>query len=91
MQSYTLQWRRSGLPWHCPICTKTCCCTLRDCGKQHRHCKAYRYRRKRAAQAETYIPDKPPGANRSLQSASPTCVRALFPTASHALAVALLV
>jgi hypothetical protein len=46
-----------GTPWHCPICAKTCCCTQRDCGKQHRHCKAYRYRRKRALLAEN---DKTP-------------------------------
>ena len=53
-------WRAAngGAPWHCPICAKTCCCTQRDCGKTHRHCKAYRYRRKRALIAET---DKAPG------------------------------
>lgn len=55
-QSYTLQWRASGLPWHCPICTKSCCCTLGDCSKTHRHCKAYRYRRKRAQLAENDFP-----------------------------------
>jgi len=41
--------------WNCPICRKACCCTMRECTKQHRHCKAYRYRRKRAAQAETDV------------------------------------
>lgn len=41
----------SSGPWHCPICRKTCCCTMGDCGQAHRHCKAYRYRRKRAARA----------------------------------------
>ena len=51
-----MQWRSSGLQWHCPICTKTCCCTLRECTKNHRHCKAYRYRRKRAQLAETDAP-----------------------------------
>lgn len=52
-------WRAAngGAPWHCPICAKTCCCTQRDCGKTHRHCKAYRYRRKRALLAES---DKAP-------------------------------
>lgn len=59
--SYSLQWRARGLPWHCPICTKTCCCTLRECSKQHRHCKAFRYRRKRAQLAETDLPQKPEG------------------------------
>jgi len=46
------EWRRKGAAWHCPICTKSCCCTMRECTKAHRHCKAYRYRRKRAQQAE---------------------------------------
>ncbi|EKX52465.1 hypothetical protein GUITHDRAFT_133552 [Guillardia theta CCMP2712] len=50
--SSTVEWRRRGIPWHCPICRKTCCCAMRECGKSHRHCKAYRYRRKRAQQAE---------------------------------------
>jgi len=35
--------------WKCPICRKTCCCTAQQsCTKFHRHCKAYRYRRRRA-------------------------------------------
>jgi hypothetical protein len=52
-QSSSLRWRESGIAWYCPICTKSCCCTLRECTKNHRHCKAYRYRRKRAQLAET--------------------------------------
>mmetsp|Transcript_12301 Transcript_12301/g.28414 ORF Transcript_12301/g.28414 Transcript_12301/m.28414 type:complete len:141 (-) Transcript_12301:61-483(-) len=51
-QSSSLEWRRRGVPWHCPICRKTCCCAMRECSKTHRHCKAYRYRRKRAQQSE---------------------------------------
>jgi hypothetical protein len=50
------------------LSVQTCCCTLRECSKQHRHCKAYRYRRKRAAQAETLTdqpqPERPAGAAR---------------------------
>uniref|UniRef100_A0A6U4S141 RING-type domain-containing protein n=1 Tax=Hemiselmis andersenii TaxID=464988 RepID=A0A6U4S141_HEMAN len=42
--------------WNCPICRKTCCCTMRECTKNHRHCKAYRYRRKRAAQTDPDVP-----------------------------------
>jgi len=39
--------------WACPVCTKRCCCSLDDgsdrhCQQSHRHCKAYRYRRRRA-------------------------------------------
>eukprot|EP00802_Teleaulax_amphioxeia_P003970 Tamp_03973.p1 GENE.Tamp_03973~~Tamp_03973.p1 ORF type:complete len:606 (+),score=81.93 Tamp_03973:301-2118(+) len=34
--------------WHCPICRKTCCCSVTNCPATHRHCKAYRYRRRRA-------------------------------------------
>jgi len=34
--------------WHCPICRKKCCCSQSDCKQDHRHCKAYRYRRRRA-------------------------------------------
>ena len=53
---YAREWRGSGQPWHCPICTKTCCCTLRECPITHRHCKAYRYRRKRAQLAQPTLP-----------------------------------
>ena len=34
--------------WHCPICRKNCCCSQSDCKQDHRHCKAYRYRLRRA-------------------------------------------
>jgi len=34
--------------WNCPICRKRCCCSVIDCSVTHRHCKAYRYRRRRA-------------------------------------------
>jgi len=36
--------------WHCPVCRKLCCCAIGDCDKNHRHCKAYRYRVRRAEQ-----------------------------------------
>jgi len=51
MKEEALDSSTSSTPWHCPICRKTCCCTMGDCGQTHRHCKAYRYRRKRAARA----------------------------------------
>ena len=34
--------------WLCPICRKVCCCAVQSCNKSHRHCKAYRYRQRRA-------------------------------------------
>ena len=34
--------------WNCPICRKKCCCSVTECSATHRHCKAYRYRRRRA-------------------------------------------
>jgi len=34
--------------WNCPICRKKCCCSVPQCTENHRHCKAYRYRRRRA-------------------------------------------
>ena len=37
--------------WLCPICRKVCCCAIQSCEKNHRHCKAYRYRQRRAEQA----------------------------------------
>jgi len=37
--------------WHCPVCRKLCCCAIGECPKNHRHCKAYRYRVRRAEQA----------------------------------------
>lgn len=39
-----------GGQWHCPVCRKLCCCAIGDCDKNHRHCKAYRYRVRRAEQ-----------------------------------------
>ena len=37
--------------WLCPICRKVCCCAIISCDNKHRHCKAYRYRQRRAQQA----------------------------------------
>lgn len=37
--------------WLCPICRKVCCCAIQSCSRAHRHCKAYRYRQRRAEQA----------------------------------------
>eukprot|EP00292_Cryptomonas_paramecium_P003019 CAMPEP_0113701698 /NCGR_PEP_ID=MMETSP0038_2-20120614/24732_1 /TAXON_ID=2898 /ORGANISM="Cryptomonas paramecium" /LENGTH=641 /DNA_ID=CAMNT_0000625645 /DNA_START=78 /DNA_END=1999 /DNA_ORIENTATION=+ /assembly_acc=CAM_ASM_000170 len=34
--------------WKCPICRKSCCCAQTSCTQNHRHCKAYRYRQRRA-------------------------------------------
>ena len=34
--------------WQCPICRKRCCCSVSNCAATHRHCKAYRYRCRRA-------------------------------------------
>mmetsp|Transcript_19604 Transcript_19604/g.30712 ORF Transcript_19604/g.30712 Transcript_19604/m.30712 type:complete len:542 (-) Transcript_19604:191-1816(-) len=50
--------------WLCPICRKVCCCAIQVCNRQHRHCKAYRYRQRRAEQA----------AKRTLASAEPRTV-----------------
>ena len=40
--------------WHCPVCRKVCCCALGECLKNHRHCKAYRYRVRRAEQVTPF-------------------------------------
>ena len=40
-----------GVPWHCPTCSAGCCCSQPECNKAHRHCKAFRYRCRRAAAA----------------------------------------
>jgi len=40
-----------GTPWHCPTCSSNCCCSQPECTKAHRHCKAFRYRCRRAAAA----------------------------------------
>ena len=37
--------------WSCPVCRNLCCCSGSECNKNHRHCKAYRYRRRRAEKA----------------------------------------
>lgn len=37
--------------WHCPTCSSGCCCSQTECNKAHRHCKAFRYRARRAAAA----------------------------------------
>ena len=38
-------------PCHCPTCSSKCCCSQPECTKAHRHCKAHRYRCRRAAAA----------------------------------------
>jgi hypothetical protein len=40
-----------GDGWACPTCSSKCCCSQPECNKAHRHCKAYRYRCRRAAAA----------------------------------------
>lgn len=40
-----------GGAWHCPTCSSGCCCSQPECNKAHRHCKAFRYRCRRAAAA----------------------------------------
>jgi hypothetical protein len=37
--------------WRCPTCSSGCCCSQTECTKVHRHCKAFRYRCRRAAAA----------------------------------------
>lgn len=37
--------------WRCPTCSSGCCCSQSECTKVHRHCKAFRYRCRRAAAA----------------------------------------
>ena len=34
--------------WKCPTCRSVCCCSTPECSHQHRHCKAFRYRLRRA-------------------------------------------
>ena len=34
--------------WRCPSCRGSCCCSFEQCQNNHRHCKAYRYRKRRA-------------------------------------------
>ena len=34
--------------WTCPTCRAVCCCSATECTRNHRHCKAYRYRLRRA-------------------------------------------
>jgi len=41
----------AGKGWKCPTCTAGCCCSQPECNKAHRHCKAFRYRCRRAAAA----------------------------------------
>ncbi|KAJ1492241.1 hypothetical protein T484DRAFT_1771842 [Baffinella frigidus] len=41
--------------WKCPICRSKCCCSAPECRAEHRHCKAYRYRRRRAEQASQRV------------------------------------
>jgi len=45
--------------WHCPVCRKLCCCAIGECSKNHRHCKAYRYRVRRAEQASKRASNAP--------------------------------
>mmetsp|Transcript_63135 Transcript_63135/g.148707 ORF Transcript_63135/g.148707 Transcript_63135/m.148707 type:complete len:454 (-) Transcript_63135:145-1506(-) len=39
-------WRNGQ--WSCPTCRSDCCCSSGDCTRNHRHCKAFRYRCRRA-------------------------------------------
>jgi hypothetical protein len=34
--------------WTCPTCRSVCCCSSGECSRSHRHCKAFRYRQRRA-------------------------------------------
>ena len=45
--------------WQCPICRKRCCCSVSNCTATHRHCKAYRYRRRRAELGVTFNMSSP--------------------------------
>lgn len=38
----------TGGTWICPTCRSMCCCSYPDCARSHRHCKAFRYRCRRA-------------------------------------------
>lgn len=64
----------------CPVCRKKCCCAVKDCRGEHRHCKAYRYRRRRAAMAahkQSPVPGAPvPLPRASCDSAGPCAPRA---------------
>lgn len=46
--SEALESLERDVEWLCPICRKVCCCAVQTCDKAHRHCKAYRYRLRRA-------------------------------------------
>ncbi|EKX32950.1 hypothetical protein GUITHDRAFT_148264 [Guillardia theta CCMP2712] len=48
--------------WSCPLCKQICCCTKipRLCDELHRHCKAYRYRDKRAQEQSRRCKDSFP-------------------------------
>jgi hypothetical protein len=48
MSEETLEGVDADTEWLCPICRKVCCCAVQSCNKTHRHCKAYRYRLRRA-------------------------------------------
>ena len=38
--------------WTCPTCRGMCCCSSTECSRGHRHCKAFRYRLRRADAAK---------------------------------------
>mmetsp|Transcript_15998 Transcript_15998/g.31970 ORF Transcript_15998/g.31970 Transcript_15998/m.31970 type:complete len:430 (+) Transcript_15998:281-1570(+) len=42
-------WRNGQ--WSCPTCRNDCCCSSGECSRSHRHCKAFRYRCRRATAA----------------------------------------
>ena len=58
--------------WLCPICRKICCCAIGVCDRPHRHCKAYRYRQRRAelaAKRSSANQIKPDGSEAELKMA----------------------
>jgi len=66
--------------WHCPICRKKCCCSVTNCTATHRHCKAYRYRRRRAELASKRL--TPGAASARGETPSLTLFSAALPDAT---------
>lgn len=64
--------------WHCPICRKKCCCSIAQCEENHRHCKAYRYRCRRAelATKRTAAASHSSGDKRSKKAAAASAAAA---------------
>ena len=70
--------------WQCPICRKRCCCSVTNCPATHRHCKAYRYRRRRAELASKRLTNPVgAGAASSRESLSCTTTTATTGTLAH--------